>query len=55
MILRSVLGGLNLETLGMISLSLAVIGFLAVVVWTLSRPRQRIEADARLWMDDEKD
>ncbi len=28
--------------------------FAAIVVWTCLRPRERIEADAQLWKDDEK-
>ena len=55
MILRSVLSGLNLNVLGLISLCLAVLGFTAVVAWTLTRSRRQMEADSRLWMDDEKD
>jgi hypothetical protein len=32
----------------------AVTAFLAIVAWTCLRPRERIEADAHLWKDDEK-
>ena len=28
--------------------------FAAIVAWTFLRPRERIEADAQLWKDDEK-
>jgi hypothetical protein len=31
----------------------ALIAFAAIVAWTCLRPRQRIEADAQLWKDDE--
>jgi hypothetical protein len=31
----------------------AVIAFAAVVAWTCLCPRERIEADAHLWKDDE--
>jgi hypothetical protein len=32
----------------------ALIAFVVIVVWTFSRPRERIEADAQLWKNDEK-
>ncbi len=32
---------------------LAVVAFVAIVAWTLLRPRSRIEADAHLWKEDE--
>jgi len=32
----------------------ALVAFVAIVAWTLLRPRERIEADAQLWNDDEK-
>jgi hypothetical protein len=33
---------------------LALVVFVAIVTWTLLRPREGIEADARLWEDEEK-
>ena len=54
MVLKSVLAGLNLNWLGVLSLLLAFAGFVAVLVWTFTRPREQIEAESRLWMDDEK-
>jgi len=32
----------------------ALAAFLAIVAWTFLRPRERMEADAHLWNDDEK-
>ncbi len=32
----------------------ALVAFAAIVAWTFLRPRERIEADAQLWKDDEK-
>ena len=32
----------------------ALLVFAAIVAWTFLRPRERIEADAQLWKDDEK-
>ena len=52
---------MNLETLQLIAGPLrtglmvaALVVFVAIVAWTLLRPRDRIEADAQLWNDDEK-
>jgi cbb3-type cytochrome oxidase subunit 3 len=40
----------SLRTIFMIA---ALIAFAAIVAWTLLRPRERVEADAQLWKDDE--
>jgi tetrahydromethanopterin S-methyltransferase subunit B len=34
-------------------MAMAAVAFIAIVVWTLLRPKARIEADALLWKDDE--
>ena len=28
------------------------VAFVGILVWTFTRPREQIEADSRLWMDD---
>lgn len=52
---------MNIETLQSIADPLrtgfmiaALVAFVAIVAWTLLRPRERVEADAQLWKDDEK-
>jgi hypothetical protein len=42
------------DPLRMSLMILALVAFAVIVVWTLLRPRQRIQAEAELWKDDEE-
>lgn len=50
---KTLTGGLELGTLGTIALLLFFGVFVGIVVWTYTRPRQEIEAQSRLWEDEE--
>ncbi len=51
---KTLLGGLELGTYGSIALVLFFLAFLAIIVRTYTRPRQEIEAQSRLWEDEEE-
>jgi len=51
---KTLTGGLELGTLGAIALLLFFGVFVGIVVWTYTRPRQEIEAQSRLWEDEEE-
>ena len=50
---KTLMGGLELGTCGTIALVLFFCAFVGILIWTLTRPRQEIEAQSRLWEDDE--
>lgn len=51
---KTLLGGLKLGTWGSIALVLFFLAFVAIVIRTFTRPRQEIEAESRLWEDEEE-
>jgi cbb3-type cytochrome oxidase subunit 3 len=50
---KTLMGGLELGVLGTVALLLFFCTFVGIVIWTFTRPRQEIEAQSRLWEDDE--
>jgi hypothetical protein len=50
---RELVSHLDMNVLGVISLAIAGTGFAAVLIWAFTRSPAQIEADSRLWMDDE--
>lgn len=51
--LNGILTALGLNTLGLVAMVVSFVAFLAVLVWVFTRPADQIEADSRLWMDEE--
>jgi len=51
---KTLLGGLELGTYGSIALVLSFVSFVGIMIWTFTRPRQEIEAQSRLWEDEEE-
>ena len=51
--LEGVLTSAGWNSFGVVAMMLAMAAFMAVTVHTLLRPRDEIEAEARLWKDDE--
>ena len=51
---KTLMGGLKLETLGTVALLLFFCVFVGVVIWAFTRPQRDIEAQSRLWEDDEE-
>ncbi len=51
--LKGLLSGLGLNPFGLIALVLSLGTFLAILVWTLTRSRQELERQARLWEEHE--
>lgn len=51
---KTLLGGLELEIYGSIALVLCFGAFVGIMIWTFTRPRQEIEAQSRLWEDEEE-
>ena len=51
---KTLLGGLELGTCGTIALVLFFCSFVGIMIWTFTRPRQEIEAQSRLWEDEEE-
>jgi hypothetical protein len=43
-----------MNTLGVITTIVAFIAFAGIAIWAYTRSSAETEADARLWMDDEK-
>ena len=52
---KTLMGGLELGVLGTIALLLLFGAFVGILIWTFTRPRQDIEAQSRLWQDDEEE
>ena len=53
LMLKNLLNGLDLGIFSLISMVLALAMFAAILLWACCRSREQIEADSRLWMDDE--
>jgi cbb3-type cytochrome oxidase subunit 3 len=51
--LKGLLTAVGANVFGMIALVIGLVAFVAVVIWAYSRPREQIEAESRLWLDDE--
>lgn len=51
---KTLLGGLELGTYGGTALVLFFGSFVGILIWTFTRPRQEIEAQSRLWEDEEE-
>jgi hypothetical protein len=51
---RDLIAAWELSSGGTVATVLAFATFVAVVIWACGRPKEQIEADSRLWMDDEK-
>ena len=51
--LKGLLTSLGMNPFGLIALVLFFVSFLAVLIWTLTRSRQEIELQSRLWEEDE--
>lgn len=50
---KGLMSSLGMNWYAMVSLVLFFCSFLTVLVWTLTRPRQEIESQSRLWEDDD--
>jgi hypothetical protein len=50
--LKGILTSIGLNGLGIATTVVAALVFVGIVIWAYTRPREQIEADARLWMDD---
>ena len=50
--LKGILTSMGLNGLGIATTIVAFVAFVGILIWTSTRPREQIEADARLWMDD---
>mgnify|MGYP001036826942 FL=1 len=50
---KTLMGGLELGTCGTIALVLFFAAFVGIVIWTCTRSRQDMEAQSRLWEDEE--
>jgi hypothetical protein len=51
---KTLLGGLELGTCGTIALVFFFCSFVGIMIWTFTRPRHEIEAQSRLWEDEEE-
>lgn len=51
--LKGLMSGMGMSGFTMVAMVIALAAFVAVVVWTFSRPRDEMEAHSRLWMDEE--
>jgi cbb3-type cytochrome oxidase subunit 3 len=51
--LKGLMSALGMDLYGLIALVLFFGAFVSIIVWTLTRPRKEIEAQSRLWEDDE--
>jgi hypothetical protein len=47
------MSSLGMNWYALVALVLFFCSFVSIVVWTFTRPRQEIEAQSRLWEDDE--
>jgi hypothetical protein len=48
------MSAMGMDLYGLIALVLFFGSFVSIIIWTLTRPRQEIEAQSRLWEDDEE-
>jgi len=51
---KTLMGGLELGTLGAIALVLFFSVFVGILIWTFTRPRRDMETQSRLWEDEEE-
>lgn len=51
--LKGLMSGMGMNVFGMISLVLAASAFVAIVIWTFTRPRKELETYSRLWEEEE--
>jgi len=51
--LNDVMGSAGYGAISAVVTVVAFTAFIAIIVRTWTRPRQQIEAESRLWMDDE--
>ncbi|NUQ61249.1 MAG: hypothetical protein HUU20_02105 [Pirellulales bacterium] len=51
--LKGLMSGMGMSSFTIAAMVIALATFVAVVIWTFRRPRDEMEADSRLWMDDE--
>jgi cbb3-type cytochrome oxidase subunit 3 len=52
--LKGLLSSAGMNVFAIVALVLFFIAFLAILIWTLTRSQQEIEAQSRLWEDDEQ-
>jgi hypothetical protein len=51
--LKGLMSSLGMNWYALVALVLFFGSFVSIVVWTLTRPRHEIEAQSRLWEDDD--
>jgi hypothetical protein len=51
--IKGLMSSMGMNIYGLIALVLFFVTFVSIVVWTLTRPRKEIEAQSRLYEDDE--
>jgi hypothetical protein len=51
--IKGLMSSMGMNIYGLIALVLFFVSFVGIVVWTLTRPRKEIEAQSRLYEDDE--
>jgi uncharacterized membrane protein YbaN (DUF454 family) len=52
--LKGILSGMGLNALGIAMLVLAMTAFVGILIWTFTRSKEQMEADSRLWKDEEE-
>jgi len=50
---KGLMSGLGMNVFTLAAMVISFSAFVAVLIWTFTRPRQQIEAQSRLWEDDE--
>jgi hypothetical protein len=51
--LKGILTSLGMNAIGVTMLLVSVVAFVGILVWAFTRPREELEADSRLWKDEE--
>jgi cbb3-type cytochrome oxidase subunit 3 len=51
--LKGLMSGMGMNAFASLGLVLFFGAFVAIVIWTYTRPKEEIEAQSRLWEDDE--
>ena len=51
--LKGLLTSVGMNPFGLTALVLSFTAFVAVVLWTLTRPKREIEAQSRLWEEED--
>ncbi len=52
--LKGLMTGMGMTPFALVSLVLSFSAFVAVLVWTFTRSRQELDAQSRLWEDDDE-